>query len=260
MEAANLPLIETVFGISFPMLKEFRSPHFGLFWELIRESYPICQEVHPLAPPISSAQTITLSAIPPLSRLWFLNSDNDRLIQVQSDRFISNWKRKNAAEKYVGYETCKARFLENFKIFQTFLDKESLGSVDTGRLEISYVNHIPQHLIYPSQVQMRDVVSLLDFSSWSNDDKLPVPKNFTCQFHVEMPHNLGELVINVSTIRRIDNPEPLLDVSLTFSRQYANLTTEELGGQFDEAHEWIVNGFKKLTSDKVREAVWTKTS
>lgn len=260
MKPAYSPLVETVFGVSFSALEKFRSPHCGLFWELIRESYPLFQEAPPLTPPAGSSQVITFSSIPPLPRLWFINNDNDRLIQIQPDRFISNWKRRTISEEYVGYQACKANFIETFKMFREFLVKENLGTIETGQLELSYINHIPQNLVCSDMEQIREVISLLDFTAWAKDGKLALPKQFSCQFQVEVPYNLGELIIKTSTVRKVDNPEPLLHISLTFLGQSTDMTTSGVDRWFDDAHEWILKGFKGLTSKKIRESFWKPAS
>jgi hypothetical protein len=39
----NPPLVKVVCGISFKALGEFKIPHYSLFWNAIKELFPVCQ-------------------------------------------------------------------------------------------------------------------------------------------------------------------------------------------------------------------------
>jgi uncharacterized protein (TIGR04255 family) len=42
------PVNEVVCGITFEKLGGFKAPHFGTFWQRLRDDYPTCQSAPPL--------------------------------------------------------------------------------------------------------------------------------------------------------------------------------------------------------------------
>ena len=44
------PVIEAALSVQYQPLVDLRTPHFGLFWEAVREKFPTVQEQPPLAP------------------------------------------------------------------------------------------------------------------------------------------------------------------------------------------------------------------
>lgn len=93
------PVIEVVCSITFQPLDRFLAPHFGLYWEKVKQRYSECAERGPLAPVIEGAAgrkplEVELLDVPPIPRIWFVNQESNELIQVQRDRFLHNWRKK----------------------------------------------------------------------------------------------------------------------------------------------------------------------
>ena len=78
---------------------------------------------------------------PPI-RLWFFNNDETRLIQVQADRFILNWKRGLVGDQYPHYEFLRQSFESEWANFRDYVSTTGLGSIEIRNCEFSYVNHI----------------------------------------------------------------------------------------------------------------------
>src|SRR2546422_7857982 len=127
------PVVETVHGVEFTPLEGFRVPHFGLYWQAIRGEYPTTE----VKPPIASAierfgveaqgtEAIELEILrgePPL-RCWFINEAQGRLIQLQWDRFLHNWRK--AGDPYPRYPETKRIFAAEWDRFQTFLRSNNI--------------------------------------------------------------------------------------------------------------------------------------
>jgi uncharacterized protein (TIGR04255 family) len=129
-EYGNPPVDEVVCGVLFEPIIGFLLPHFGLLWEKFRQEYPRCQEVAPLMPVVESPeqlppQEIVVSEIP-LPRVWFLHDDG-RIIQVQRDRFLHNWRKLQPANEYPRYRKVFHMFQDHFSTFQNFLSENELG-------------------------------------------------------------------------------------------------------------------------------------
>ncbi|MGI8876452.1 MAG: TIGR04255 family protein [Egibacteraceae bacterium] len=89
------PLVEVALTAGFPPQLRLRQAHLGVIWTAFRDEYPVVQDHPPLdrmvAPP-GPGFTINITNAPPLHRAWFLSPGGDKLIQVQSDRFVANWR------------------------------------------------------------------------------------------------------------------------------------------------------------------------
>src|SRR5215467_10507038 len=88
------PVNEVVLGLTFQPLVSLRVVHFGLIWDRVRREYPAVQHL----PPLGLEQTM-LSQPPSgwgdlffVPRVWFLSTAQDRVIQLQHDRFYVNWR------------------------------------------------------------------------------------------------------------------------------------------------------------------------
>jgi len=151
------PLTEVVLGVQFSELRGYRTVHGGLLWNSeYRAFFPYFEERPPIrpifetfgaAPATESRLNIELRQQPDIPRLLFYNESGNELVQVQSDRFMHNWRKVDDNTEYPHYEYIRNIFHENILSFQRFLKKENLGEIDPNQIEITYVNYIdmPEH-------------------------------------------------------------------------------------------------------------------
>ena len=97
-EFHNPPVIEVVCGVLFNELDGITAPHLGKLWDKLQPDYTKVREVAPLAPAIEFFEdtpppTLRFTDIPPLARTWLMTPTENRLVQVQRDRFLHNWKK-----------------------------------------------------------------------------------------------------------------------------------------------------------------------
>lgn len=98
----NPPVVETVIGVQFPELRGFHAAHFGLYWETIRDRYAKVENRPTLEPdrerfprqPIPLLPAIQALQRMPTNRVWFTDTSDSQLIQLQSDRFLFNWRQR----------------------------------------------------------------------------------------------------------------------------------------------------------------------
>jgi uncharacterized protein (TIGR04255 family) len=143
----NPPIREAALGVEFTRLPGLRQAHLGLYWERVRSDYPIAEDYPALPPTQDSPVPIMMPAfqlnlggtIPP-QRAIFASIEKDRLIQVQQDRFIINWR--GPGETYPRFDALRERFQTLWLGFSEFVTEEGIGLVLPSRVEIAYVNHI----------------------------------------------------------------------------------------------------------------------
>jgi uncharacterized protein (TIGR04255 family) len=140
-EYENPPVDEVVCGVLFEPVKGFLLPHYGLLWEKFRPDYPHCQEVSPLMPIIETFDDLPSPEVEfteiPLPRIWFLHNDG-RIIQVQRDRFLHNWRKLQPTDEYPRYHTVFHLFQSHLSTFQAFLLERKLGSLLPRQYEMTY--------------------------------------------------------------------------------------------------------------------------
>jgi uncharacterized protein (TIGR04255 family) len=78
----------------------------------------------------------------PLPRVWYMSDDMHRLVQVQPDRFVYNWRKVEGAGKYPRLNDVLPEFLEQCQVFQTFLTHQRLPPLSLNQCELSYFNII----------------------------------------------------------------------------------------------------------------------
>lgn len=107
-EYDNPPITEVVCGVLFKPVVNLLVPHIGLLWEKFKAEYPLCKEVAPLTPMIEQFETaqglgFEITEIPPLPRIWFLQTNDNGIIQIQRDRLLYNWRKIRMDDEYPRY-------------------------------------------------------------------------------------------------------------------------------------------------------------
>lgn len=253
------PLNEVVFGIQFHDLKLFKSPHRGLLWNKFdRTKYPIFQEMPPIAPVVEEFPAKTKGeeqvviqefASIPLPRIFFINQNNENLIQIQNDRFLQNWRKVKPESSYPRYAKLYPEFEGTVALFKEFLKDENIGEAKLNQYELTYVNHIPLRIIDNDFCLIENLFP--DFKCRHENSFLPKPERFFCRRSYLMPENKGRLHVVLKQGQNIETREELFILELT-ARGF-NLQMKEW---FDLAHEWIVNGFADLTGLDIQNKVW----
>jgi uncharacterized protein (TIGR04255 family) len=143
------PVTEVVLSLQFGSLVALKSAHIGFLWAKFRDRYPNVTEQPPIDPvfeTFGAPQAVNQPQIrfehfttPPLPRYWF-EADDGSLCQVQQDRIIHNWRKRET--EYPRYEAVREEFVRDVATFEEFLQSENLGSLHFNQSEISYINTI----------------------------------------------------------------------------------------------------------------------
>lgn len=251
----NSPVIETVLGVEFKPLIQWQIPHFGLYWNRIRSNYQLYAVQPPLPGQVEkfgeevNTLTITLGSQPE-ARCWFFDNKQDWLLQVQNNRFLSNWKRKTPAyPKYKGF--CE-RFDKQWGKFNEFLKSENLGEPELLQCEVTYINHIDV------DVDFNDLCKI--FPVWNGFKKggfLPAPEAIAINSTFVIPENIGRLYIVMQPVVRHTDIKIVIQLSVTAKVKIASNSNHAMSEALKTAHEWCVNGFTDFTSEQMHD-IWQK--
>lgn len=251
------PVDEVVCGILFEPIEQFLVPHFGLLWQKFRGEYPRCQHVDPLMPVIENstgARPEEIISEVPLPRIWFLHDDG-RIIQVQRDRFLHNWRKLKPTDEYPRYRKVFQMFQSHFSTFQEFLNEHQLGKIMARQYEMTYVNIIPQGEGWDT---VEDTHKVFPDFCWGSRKRqfLPNPTATNWQTSFALPDGAGRLHMNIQSGRRRSDKHLLFRLEITARGIGADTSLNGMERWFNLAHEWIVQGFADYTSMQIQKTVW----
>lgn len=149
---ADPPVVEVVLSMQFSELRRYCSIHAGLLWTHYRkrgfskfeEHNPLPQVFETFGP--QQIRPLKVSVLPPGEapslRTWFLKDEGNELVQIQSDRFVHNWRRDGDDDTYPRYEKIRSEFFDEVKDLEEFFATEQIGAIEPNQCEVTYVNII----------------------------------------------------------------------------------------------------------------------
>lgn len=250
------PVIEVVCGLVFDKIEQLKGPHFGLFWKKVRQDYPKCEHAFPLG---FKPESFDLINNLPSPRIWFIEKEDNKLIQLQNNIIFFNWRKVRMEEPYPRYRTIIENFKCILKELQEFLEEESLGSISPASCELTYINQIPKGSGWET---LSDINKVFPDLNWRSEKKrfLPQPIHIDWKITFPLPDDQGRLKISLQNAERSSDNCPVFLLNFTAQGLGGKKSMDAVWEWFEVAHEWIVCGFSDLTGNKVQEEVWGRTS
>jgi uncharacterized protein (TIGR04255 family) len=250
----NPPIVEVCCGMKFHASDKLRIPHIGSLWEKFRADYPIIQHAVPLASVMGDIPLDETTGVP-LPRVWFINKEDDQLIQFQVDRFYFNWRRRE--NEYPRYKNIIKNFERVRDNLNDFFVEFELGELKPIEYELTYINHIPEGEGWDTIDDIPKIFSDFAWNQTSGERFLPNPKGITWQTVFPLPEEKGHLAVSLKQGRQVENKVPVL----VFELKARGINESESKGTirewFDLAHEWIVEGFTDLTTPEI-QGIWER--
>lgn len=246
------PIIELVCGVTFAPLERFKIAHSGLFWNRIMDQFPRCEH----APPLGDLNELMEREINlPIPRLWFINHDDDRLMQLQKNRFLFNWRKRDTS--YPRFQNVYEDFSKYFGQFQEFVTEYNLGEIKILSYELTYIDAL---LKGEGWDNLDDINTIIPHMTWGRvmRNVLPPTENIAWQREFHLPDELGALVIKLQSGFRRPDEHPLLRLEFSARGPLAKQSTSRMQPWFDSAHKWINHVFKKMIADDVQKSIWER--
>jgi uncharacterized protein (TIGR04255 family) len=230
---------------------------------LVRDDFPN-REQHPPLPPMDED-----FSVPPrgpslhvefasqfvLPRSWFISGDNAKLIQIQADRFVFNWRRQLAADAYPRYRPLRHLFATRIKQLWDALEVSGKRLPTINFCEVTYVNHIdvPGAVSGGNHADLGEVVEIV--KPWSLDGFLPRPEDANLQTRFRITANddsnsVGRLYVGATPAFRQDGL-PIYVLSLVSRIIPQGEEMAAMWTALDTGRDWIVRGFEQLTTEKM---------
>jgi len=255
----NPPVQEVVCGVVFEEMVELGSPHFGLYWARIRDRFPNFQEATPVSIPIvgePAGAEAEFATLPPLRRVWYMHENRDRLLQLQSNALLYNWRRVDAEVAYPRFDTVHAEFLKEVDAFGEFLQQEGLPAMTDIQYELTYINHV---LMGEGWEELSDLGGVFrHLSAPANDIRYGTLATIDYRLTFEMPDAAGRLSLRVRNATRKADNVPLLAMDVVARGRLGEPPREQRDEWFRLAHETIVEGFEDFMGSEIQDEQWRR--
>lgn len=261
------PLDEVAIAVQFKELPKFESVHYGLLFEQFKKDFPAFEDNVPLSVRFETfgrsgdqVRPMEFPDKPPLRRCWFIGEDGHRLIQVQPNRFVYNWRKVSGKGDYPRFEKMLPNFITEFEKFQEFLMNFELGAAEPNQYELSYFNNIE----IPEEESQSAAFSRI-FSTWNDKSSTeslslsiiePETPNFSMRSRVLAMSDkqpIGRLYVEATPATNIVSGKELIRLTIIFRGPPTAGGIEGLEEFFLVGREAIVDKFASITSDKCHE-------
>ncbi|MBW4519302.1 MAG: TIGR04255 family protein [Scytolyngbya sp. HA4215-MV1] len=234
------PLTEVVCGVEFSA-PEFSAVHFGLYWQQIQKRFPL----PPLdRPPLGE---IPLVPLPSLRRVWFESADKRQLLQLQSNRFLYNWRRQSEIEEYPHFEEIYPRFEQEWQSFQNWWLELSGLPLQPTHYELTYLNQIDATFGWHDP---GDTHKFFTFAGKAWNGFLDKPKICNSDLEFALPDNQGTLAVSLNQKIKIEDNSLVIFFELTSRSLNADLVLKDW---FDTAHNYTVHAFLELIHESAKQ-------
>ncbi|MFN8575140.1 MAG: TIGR04255 family protein [Gemmatimonadaceae bacterium] len=264
-EYTQPPVSEMVLGVQFEPPEKLGVVHLGLAWQEFRNRYPRVEQQPPLPPAFErfdlrpprpvriNLELVTGQLLP---RLWFITEDGRRLLQVQRDRFIRNWRKMDGREEYPRYRQLRADFSEELTTFAVFLERERLGPLQPNQCEVTYVNELMAKQAGTDLGGLSRVMST--WSPLDSDDFPARLEDVTQEMRYVIPdpdgRPVGRLRVILQPVQSASSGQQAYRLRLTAQGRPIGSGLEGVFRFFDVGHEWAVRCFTAITAPDMHQA------
>jgi uncharacterized protein (TIGR04255 family) len=254
------PVEEVALSVQFAPLRGLTTAHVARYWESVRDRFPSWKEARPIdaAVEVFGAPLVGMPKFefrveggPIPNRALFEAASGSELVQVQRDRFVRNWRRREGSNEYPRFPTLRNAFRDDLDGFRAFISGAALPSIEADQCEITYVNHLPAGEGWAKHGDVGAVIGPL--SGPPSDANLPEPETVEATFRYRFPwpdkqEPAGRLHVQVTPVHRISDGVPMLKVVLTARGRPRGPETADVLAWFDVGHDFLVTAFASLTT------------
>ncbi len=256
----NPPIHELIIGVFLDTpVKSFRSEHIGLLWSQFRSEFPTVLQREPIWLGDKGIQLELMGDgnIFPMPRFWFISEDDIKLIQVQKNAFILNWRKQQ--NEYPRFnEHLKPCFDEKFEIFKDFLGTEfGMSEVKISHCELTYTDMIKPCEYWCGPQDTSKVIPFFSMPPIESTDGAVA--DFSCTYHQDIDSHL-QLYITIRTAELAGgSADKCLLLDFKAVGQPTGSSKSNVDEWFSQAHNRIINQFLSMTDKSVQQNFWLLT-
>ncbi len=238
----------------------------------LSRDFPKRQQLEPLAPAREvfgaepSAPTFTIELVPAyvMPRTWFLSEDERHLVQLQGDRLIVNWRKRDPSDTYPRYARLRPNFEERLSELRGCLADARRADPAVSLVEVTYVNELAWPDVRPGDVHPPLSRVLRAFRDEGDTAFLPRPEDSTLQsrFRISDPaagvDSAGRLHTALQPAFRVGDLTPIYILKMTAHLVMQMSDDAGIVRALDLGREWVVRGFDEVTSTELH-GIWGRT-
>ncbi len=188
-------------SVQFDSVEGLKIPHLGLIWQGFKSRFPNVEQHGNLGPVVERVRPsrvtqpqISLSTAVETPRVWFLSEDGADLVQIQSNRFVRNWRKQPTVNRdYPHYDDhIRPSFLSDLNEFRQALIDNGLEDISINQCELTYVNHITPNEVWQSHSQIDRILNI-----WSKESSKSLGSGFenaSVRFSNKIEDSAGEFL------------------------------------------------------------------
>lgn len=261
------PVNEVAFSVQFGSEAIDEVGILAEFLPLLQPEYPKLEKHPPVPPavetfdiaPVAPQVQFQLLQTLPSQRYWFLSPDGTRLVQVQADRLMFNWRALTPDDEYPHYDVLKPQFAALLAAFLA-LPSVAARAAAVSWCELQYINPIEARADGDGHGQLARILRFLV----PDPERVVLPEVEDTQIqvryrlHDELGVPNGRLYLTaVPAVRAADGQPTYAVTLLARGRPAAGELPDSVFAFIDYAHDLIVRGFREATTDAMH-ALWVE--
>jgi uncharacterized protein (TIGR04255 family) len=262
------PVTEVAVSVQFDTIAAFSNVYAGLLWAGCRSEYPVASEKPSLSPQfetfggggVVSQVPLRFATFfePPASRFWFEEASGIHLMQIQNDRIVHNWRKRDTNE-YPRYEPIADRFEMEIRKFEEFVRGERLGELLPNQCEVTYINTIEVPDQSNPYHQLHRITPIC-----AGQPKMPNqldPENISAQTRYILKEDdepFGRVYINFTPVIRSSDLTPAVQLDIIVRARPSAQSIEAAMDLLDREREIVVRTFAAVTTSEMHR-LWERT-
>ncbi len=234
------PLSELVLGV------QYDGPAFTINAEIeiytaFKSDFPEITEVPPLPAVIEDVDAPQTQRILNdwVSRKHFIARERDRLIQIQPDRILFNWRKEDQQTKrYPRFDIVYKTFHEILNTAEKHLQTNS----QRNQYEMTYVDHVPLKSFDLDNYDMSPIFKLIEGGRSY--------KNLLLRYSIAHQSVGGVINATIKSGIRKDNKDRIVVLEATCRGFLPEITVDEW---FSKAHKLLLEHFSDITTDRAKK-------
>lgn len=251
------PVAEVALSIQTSPNPRVLGSHMGVFWDRhLRLEYPHAQDQTPAAPTIerfdesSRMPSMVFAMGTPVVRQWYLSADQTRLVQLQNDRLVVNWRRLLDTQEYPHYSVLREEIARLARLWQDFLGAEGLAPQPVVQAEVTYINQVTlEASLSGAGALLRAAVQ----PQWPPPMGEPESFQLEQRFVVQAPGDKLARMYLALAPAMFDNSTQGLTLNLVVRGEPADTSHAGVLRWMDFAHNQIIHSFADITTEQMHD-------
>lgn len=241
------PVNEVVLGRAFLHRPDFFIPYYGVFWDRIRETFPLVEQATPIVDAQDMQVTDAFASFMP--RVWFLSHDKTQMVQIQNGRLYFNWRKAaDQSNDYIRFQEVRRGFDGAWRALSELVKEMTGAPLQSTRGELTYVNYLEM----PGKTELEVAEKGLRDFAWDRSQRfLPTPTKLIRNMSFPIPNGGGELAVVLHSAK--NNMTGGEAIKLELSAKGPASDDASFNEWATRAHDFLVQGFVDLTTDVLHE-------